>query len=280
MVIIILMASTFLLMACGGGTTEDNKVIRIGNAPYDYEVPVLEITRQIAEEEGYEVEVVEGDVGFMFMSLSQDDIDIWPGVWLPSIHETYQEQYQDDYELGSEIFGEADIGWVVPEYLEDINSIEDIKGNEDLFDGKMIGLEPGAGMMQVSEEIIEGYDLELDLISGSMGSMMAEADYAITHEEPIIFLGWRPHTMMRNYDLKFLEDPKGYWELDGEYWGIRLGLEEDAPEIYSFVTNFKMSIDDTEEFLYGYQEAGEEVEELASEWIEKNRSDINNWLGR
>ena len=86
--------------------------------------------------------------------------------------------------------------------------------------------------------------------------------------------------MMRNYDLKFLEDPKGYWDLGGEFWGIRHGFEEDAPVIYSLVKNFKMSIDETEEFLFAYQEDGKDIEELAREWIENNRDDINNWLGK
>lgn len=278
--LIILMVSIFFIGGCSGGNAEEGKIIKIGKAPYDYEVPFVEITKQIAEEEGYEVQIVEGEVGFMFMGLVEGDIDIWSGIWLPAIHETYHEKYKDDYELGSEIFTDAHTGWVVPKFLEEINSIEDIKGNEDLFNGKLTGFEPGSGMMLLSEEVIEGYDLDLEVVSGSMASMMAEVDYSIQQEEPIVFLGWRPHIMMRNYDLKFLEDPKGYWDLDGEFWGIRHGFEEDAPDIYSLVKNFKMSIDETEEFLFAYQEDGKDIEELAREWIENNRDDINNWLGK
>ena len=275
----ILIISTLPALGCAGGGEEakKDKVIKIGHAPYDYEVPVIEITKQIAAEKGYEVDVVEGDIGFMFLSLVQGDIDIWPGIWLPSIHKSYQEKYKDQYELGSAIFEDAPIGWGVPKYV-DVDSTADLKGNESAVDGKLVGFEPGSGMMLVSEKIIEGYDLDIDLVPGTLSAMMAEVDYSIEHEEPILFLAWRPHTMMRKYDIKILDDPKGYWEYDTEYWGIREGFKDKSSEIYNFVNNFEMSIDETEEFLYAYQEQDKDVEDLAKSWIEDNRSKIDSWL--
>ncbi len=274
----LVITSSLIIVGCSG-KGDANKVLKIGQAPYDYEVPFVEIMKQVATEEGYDVEIVKGDVGFMFMSLDQGDIDIWSGVWLPSIHESYQEKYEGKYELGSAIFEDAPVGWVVPGHM-DIDSIADLKGNEDLVNNKLVGIEPGSGMMGLSKEVIDGYDLDMEIISGTMASMMAEVEYAVSQEEPIVFLGWRPHIMMRKYDGKVLKDPKGYWELDSELWGMRLGLEETAPDIHNYCNNFKMSLDETEQFLYDYQEGGKEIEDLAAEWIEENRSQIDSWLGK
>ena len=267
-----------LIAGCSNtNDTGQDRVIKLGHAPYDYEVPIIEITKQIADERGYQVEVLEGDIGFMFMSLVQGDIDAWPGVWLPSIHRTYQEKYGDQYELGSAIFTDAPVGWVVPKYVE-IDSIADLQGNEDLVGGKLVGFEPGSGMMLVSEEVVDGYDLNIEILSGTMASMMAEVDYAIKQQQPILFLGWRPHTMMVKYDVKVLDDPKGYWEKDSELWGIRKGFQDKAPDMYNFFKNFKMSLDDTEEFLYAYQEEGKDVKALAKAWIDEHRTEINSWF--
>ena len=274
-VAVVLIAAVFF-MGCGL-LADDDTVIKVGHAPYDYEEPMIEVFTQIAEEQGYTVDVVEGDIGFMFMSLAQGDIDVWPGIWLPSIHRSYHEERGDDYELGSAIFEDAPVGWAVPTYVE-ADSIADLVGNEDLVDGELTGFEPGSGMMLVSEEIVEGYGLDLEVVPGSMASMMSEVEYATQQEEPILFLGWRPHVMFRNYDIKMLEDPEGYWEQDDYFWGVAEGFDERAPEMYRFVNNFKMSIDDTEDFLYGYQEAGEDLSDLAAQWIEDNRSDIDAWL--
>lgn len=276
--IIIFIVGALLLVGCAAGDAED-KVIKIGKAPYDYEEPVLEVTKLIAAELGYEVEVVEGDVGFMFLALRQGDIDIWPGIWLPAIHRSYQEDFGDDYELGSAIFRDAPTGWVVPQYVE-ADTIDDLVDNEDIVNKKLIGLEPGAGMMLVSEETIEGYGLEIELVSGSMAAMLAEVDYAVTNGEPILFLGWRPHTMFTNYDLKVLEDTEGYWEIDSYYWGIRHGFAGSAPEIYDLVKNFEMSIDDNESFIYELEKNNADIEVLAQQWIDEHRADIDAWLGK
>ncbi|MBU9723510.1 MULTISPECIES: glycine betaine ABC transporter substrate-binding protein [Bacillaceae] len=279
-----LIISASLLGACGAadndegnnGATGNGTVITIGNAPYDYETPPIEITKLIAEEFGYEVQVMEGDIAFMFLSLTQDDIDIWPGIW-PGIHRTYKEQFEGDYEVGSTIFDDAPTGWAVPTYVE-VDTIGELVGNEDAVNGKLIGFEPGSGMMLTTEEVVEAHGLDLEVVSGTMASMMAEVDYAISQEEPILFLGWRPHTMFRNYDLKILEDEEGYWGTDGFQWGISNDFKDKAPEIYNLVTNFEMSIEDVEEYLYNNQDEGKDVTELAQQWIDDNRSDIDAWL--
>ncbi len=272
---VFLIASLAVLGGCGEA---DQDRIVLGHAPYDYEVPAIEITKIIAEELGYEVEVLEGDIGFMFLSLTQGDIDLWPtGIWLPSIHSSYHEQYGDQYELGSAVFESAPLGWAVPQYV-DIDSVEDIKGNEELFDNRIYALEPGTGMTLTTEEMIEAYELDLEVMHGSMAAMMSEVDYAFSQEEPIMFLAWRPHTMMRNYDIKILDEDRGFWEYDDAFIGIALGFQDKSPELYNFAKNFQMSIEETEAFLVGYQEEGRDVEELAAEWIEANREDIDRWL--
>lgn len=277
----ILLAMAGVISGCSDGDDTTNegekKVIKIGHAPYDYEEPPLEVTKLIAEEQGYEVEVVEGDVGFMFLALQEGDIDIWPGLWLPSIHRSYQEDFEGEYIQGSAIFEDAPTGLVAPEYV-DIETAEDLVGNEDLVDNKIVGFEPGSGMMIAAEELIEGYDLDMELISGTVASMMAEVDYAISHEEPILFIGWRPHAMFQKYDLKNIDDPRGYYEYDSYYWAINEDFEEKAPDMYNYVMNFKQSIDDNEEFLMGIETGEKDIEEMAKDWIEENRSDIDEWL--
>lgn len=266
-----------LISGCGGSSNDKaDKVIKIGKAPYDYEEPPLEITRIIAEEQGYDVEVVEGDVGFMFLSLVEGDIDIWPGVWLPSLHASYHEKHEDDYELGNVIYQSALSGLVVPEYTE-IDSINDLKGNEDMFNNKIIGIEPGSGLMLRAEAFIEDYDLDFELVSGSTSSMLAEVDYATTHEEPILFLGWRPHAMFMKYDLKGLEDPDAYFNRDYFQWGVNKDFKEKAPDMYNYVNNFSMDVEDMESFLYSIEE-GQSLDDLVAEWIEDNRSNIDDWL--
>lgn len=134
--------------------------------------------------------------------------------------------------------------------------------------------------MIVAQELIDGYGLDMELVSGTMASMLAEVDYAISQEEPILFIGWRPHTMFQKYDLKNIDDPEGYYEYDSYYWAIHNEFEEKAPDLFNYVMNFKQSIDENEEFLVGKEEEGLSMEEMAAEWIKENRSQIDGWLGK
>lgn len=266
----------FLVAGCDLVDSDKDQVIVIGNAPFDYEIPKIEVARAVAIEKGYKVEILAGDIAFMFLAIVEGDTDIWPGIWLPSIHATYHQEYGEQYELSNPIYKDAPLGWVVPKYV-DADSIADLVGNEDAVGGRLVGFDPGSGMMLVSQEIIDGYGLDLELVPGSYSTMMAEADEAMRNNEPVLFLGWRPDVMFRNYDIKLLDDPLGYWVYDSAYWAIGLGFKEKAPDMYKFIKNFEMSIEDIEAFLFAIEE-GRDAEELAREWIEDNRALVDSWF--
>lgn len=133
--------------------------------------------------------------------------------------------------------------------------------------------------MKVSREIIQDYNLDLDLAAGTVPSMMDRADEAFQDNKPILFLGLRPHSMFREYSLKMLDDPKGYWAADTYYLGTSDVLKDKAPDLYDWSQNFKLSLDDAENLMFGYQQAGTSIEELARAWIDGNRSKLDAWLG-
>lgn len=272
------------LTACGDqndqeGTEDSSKkeVIKIGTAPYDYEKPTVEITKKIAEEQGYEVEIVEGEIGFLYLELAERNIDIWPGVFLPTLHATYHEDFEGQYEQGNVIYQSKLSGLGVPEYSE-IESIHDLKGNEHLFDHKIYGYEPGAGLMKRVENFIEEYDLDFELVSGTVPSLLSELDYALTHEEEILFLAWRPHPKFVKYDIRGLENLDDFFSRDYLQWGVSKDFADKAPEMYEFVNNYEMDVEVMEEFLYAMEE-GEDVSDLVDEWMDENRSVLDEWLG-
>ncbi|MBU8907403.1 glycine betaine ABC transporter substrate-binding protein [Desertibacillus haloalkaliphilus] len=280
----IVIVSVLISSGCGPADTDeqdgevaesDNPTITLGQVPYQQAWVPLAIIENVANELGYPTERTEGDVGVMFLGLSRGDIDVYADIWLPNLHSTYADRYEDTIDLIGTLYEDAPVGWAVPTYV-DIDSIEDLSGNEELFGGEVIGIEPGAGMMPTSEEVLEEYDLDLNLISGSTEAMLAAVLRATNNEEPVVFLAWRPHTMFQLFDIKMLDDPRGIWETDDVMTGVNENFQEKAPDLYSFLEDFEISLEDVEDLMLRMED--EDLNMIAQEWIDENRSQIEEWI--
>src|SRR5690625_2910727 len=148
-------------------------------------------------------------------------------------------------------------------------------------DYTITGIEPGAGISVTTEKAIEEYDnlqgWEVEL--SSTAAMMAELDSAIENEEPIIVTGWNPHWMFAKYpDLKYLDDPKGiYGGEEGINTLTKVGFEEENPEAFKLLSQFKWDVEDMEDIMYEAEETGEEVEEVAKRWVAENEEKVASW---
>ncbi|MCG7335657.1 glycine/betaine ABC transporter [Sporosarcina sp. ACRSM] len=143
---------------------------------------------------------------------------------------------------------------------------------------KITGIDPGAGLMETTEKAIEEYELtDWDLVSGSGAAMTAALKKAYDKEDPIIVTGWTPHWKFAEFDLKFLEDPKGVYGGEEQIRSIgRLGLAEDMPEAHQILSNFHWSQDDMGSVMIAIQN-GEKEEVAAQNWIDANEEKVAEW---
>lgn len=146
------------------------------------------------------------------------------------------------------------------------------------LDYKITGIDPGAGIMEATERAMKDYELdEWDLVTGSSAAMTASLKKAYDAEEPIVVTGWTPHWKFAEYDLKYLEDPKGSYGGEEEIHTIgRTGLQEDMPEAHQVLSNFNWSEDDMGEVMIAIQE-GEKAEVAAQTWVDANAEKIATW---
>lgn len=148
----------------------------------------------------------------------------------------------------------------------------------DSVDYKIIGIDPGAGLMKATAKVIEDYALEdWTLIEGSSAAMTAALKKAYDKEEPVIVTGWTPHWMFASYDLKYLEDPKGVFGEDENIHTIaRNGLKDDHPEAYQVLDQFVWTPDDMNVVMNSIVN-GEEPEAAAAKWVEDNADLVAEW---
>lgn len=285
--VLILMLSLTLVVGCGNaddeeatGNEESAGKVELGYVEWATEISSTNVVKAVLQEKmGYEVGMTSVSSAAMWQGLAQGDIDAMVAAWLPVTHGDHFEALGDKLiDLGPNL-DETRIGLVVPTYVE-IDSIEEMNEAADKFDGRIIGIDPGAGVMNKTEEAVEAYGLDnIEIVEGSGATMTAALADAINNEEWVAVTGWSPHWKFGRWDLKYLEDPKNvYGEGEKIHTCVRMGLEEDMAEVYAFLDKFHWDTEDMEQVMTWNEEDGADPYENAKRWVEENEDKVNAWL--
>lgn len=273
-----LLAGAGVAVSTAAQAEEEKGTVNLAYVEWSSEVASTNVMAAVLEQAGYEVDLTSLSAAAMFQALSTGDADAIVAAWLPTTHADYMERLGDSIEdLGPNLDG-TKLGLVVPAYT-DVGSIADLNDNADSFNGEIIGIDPGAGLMALSEEVVDTYDLELNLRSGSGATMTASLASAINNEEDIVVTGWTPHWMFARFDLKYLEDPENvYGGAEQIHTAVRQGLEDDMPEVYAILDAFEWTPEQMGEVMLLNQEDGSDPYENAKQWVEDNQDVVAEWL--
>ncbi|WP_137389389.1 glycine betaine ABC transporter substrate-binding protein [Rhodoligotrophos defluvii] len=272
-------AGLALATMVAGGPAAALEDVTIAYVEWSDAVVATNIIKTVLEQEGYNVKTVPLSAAAMWQAVASGEADAMVAAWLPATHQAYFEKLKDQVvDLGPNVTG-AKIGWAVPTYVEDVNSMEDLKNKAAEFKGQVIGIDPGAGLMKASEKAIQEYDLPLKLIEGSDATMVAALKDAYNRKEPIIVTTWTPHWMHSSFDLKYLEDPKGVFGSEETVnTVVRKGLKEDDPKLYAILDNFALSLDQEQAVMLENEQPGANPAETAKKWVEANKSTVESWV--
>ena len=279
----IAMLTVGLVAGCGPSKKDaaqpnENKTVNIGYVNWAEDVAISNVWKVLLEEKGYKVNLKSLEVAPLFVGLSKGDLDVFMDTWLPTTHKTYWDKYQDKLDdYGVWYTGECKMGLVVPKYV-DLKSIEDLKANKAKFDGKITGIDPGAGIMTATKKANEDYGLGYEVVQSSEAAMLTALDKAYRDKKTIVITGWSPHWMFTKYELKYLEDPKKtFGEVEQAHIVANKAFTTKNPEVVKMLKTFKMDekqAGDLETLING----GMEPEVAAKKWINDNRALVDSWM--
>lgn len=256
------------------------KTVRIAYVEWPCTVASSNLVKAAIEDRlGHKVDLIPVTAAIMWQSVALGEADACVSAWLPTTHAAYYNSTKDKLDDLGPIVGGARLGWVVPDYVN-IASIADLPGNEAKFDGKIYGIDPGAGLMQLSEQAFKDYDLKgFTLMEGSDAIMVAALADAIKNKRWVVVTGWSPHWMFGRWPLKYLDDPKK--SLGGEeaiHAIARKGLKDDMPDVYTFLDNFSYTSTVQLEKLMAINETNGKPLENARAFIKENPEQAAAWL--
>lgn len=275
-------AALVLTAGCTGdaGTQpSEQKSISIGYVLWDSEIASTNVIKQVFEKAGYEVTITAVDAAPLYQAVASGDVDCTVSAWLPRTQKSYMDEFGDQLDLVGKNLEGAKIGLVVPAYVT-IDSIEEMNSVKDRFEGKIVGIDAGAGVMKTTEDAVEAYGLDYDIVYSSSAGMASALKKAVDREEWVVVTGWTPHWKFARWDLKYLEDPKGIYG-DEEYIGTlaRTGLAADDPEAYAILKRFSWTPEDMGSVMLDIED-GMSHEDAAQKWIDAHPDQVNAWLGK
>ncbi len=272
------MAAVAAIALTAGTAEAQGKKVKLAYVEWSDAVVATNILKIALEKKGYEVTITPLAAAAMWQAVATSQADAMVAAWLPATHASYYERLKDQVDLiGPNVTG-AKIGWAVPKTSE-LKSIEDLKTKGALVGNKVIGIDPGAGLMKASDKAIQTYGLPVRLVDGTDATMTAALKDAMDKKENIVVTTWTPHWMFGRWELKYLEDPKGVFGGEETVNTVaRKGLKTDMPEVHAILSKFKLSLDDEQKVMLWNEEKGAKPAETAAKWVKENDAKVAAWL--
>lgn len=276
------------LTACGddggdtaGGGEGGEITIGVFNG-WEEGIAASELWAYVLEEEGYEVNLEYADPAPVYSGLSTNDYNVTLDTWLPVTHADYVEEYSEDISNLGSWNEESSLHLAVNEDAP-IDSIEELADNADEFNNEIIGIDPGAGITQLTEsEVIPTYGLEdMEYTTSGTPAMLQELESATEAGENIVVTLWRPHWAYEAYPVKDLEDPEGALG-DAESLNVTASKEwaedEANAEVVGWLENFEMDSEtlySLENDMFNENPDADDYRPIVEEWAAENQEYVD-----
>ncbi|MFE2519174.1 ABC transporter permease/substrate binding protein [Streptomyces mirabilis] len=254
---------------------ETKRPLDVAWFPWDEDVAVSYLWKNVLARRGYTLNLKQMDVGPVYTGLASGDLDLNFDAWLPYAQSNYWDQHKNDLRDLGTWYRPTSLEIAVPSYVKDVKSLADLKGKAGTFGGRIIGIEPGTGEMNLLKtKVLPGYglDKEYKVVDGSTPAMLAELKRAYAKKQPVAVVLWSPHWAYSEYKLTKLADDK---KLFGEGNTIRTisskKFPEQYPQLTKWIKNFRMSESELGTLESEIKQRGQGHEEAAvAAWLKEH----------
>ncbi len=279
-----LLGATFLAIA-GQAFAEGCDEISFSDVGWTDITVTTSATKHVLEALGYSVELQVLAVPVTFAALESDDVDVFLGNWMPAQAAAIQ-PYLDsgEIEVAAENLTGTQYTLAVPTYAYDagLKTYADINTFREQLDGKIYGIEPGnegnGYLVSLTEK--NTYGLEgFEVVESSEQGMLAQVRRAYDDKEPVVFLGWAPHPMNANFDIKYLTGGEDFFGGAGVVNTVtRKGYSAECPNVGKLLTNLKFDLPMENMIMGQILDGGMDADDATMDWIKANKDTVLAWV--
>lgn len=243
--------SSLALTGCGssGGSSSggsSDKKITIGYIDgWTDGTSTAYLYKNLLQKKGYQVEIKTlSDNAPAYTALANGDIDLLSSAWPERTQKSYMDKYGSQIADLDTWYKGASLFLAVPK-SSPIKSISDLPKNAGQLQGKIIGIEPGAGLTKVTKtSVMPKYGLtkSFKLITSSTTAMLAELKNDIGSKKPVVVTLWKPFWANQSFPVRPLADPKkAFGPAEGLHTLGRKDFAQDQPAAANMIKHFHMT---------------------------------------
>lgn len=253
-----------------------DKTITMGTLSWDDLTPITAVTKKVLEDAGYTVKVTQfAEWGIAFAALSKGDVQLLASQ-VNYISADHWDKNKSRLEKISPVSHGLYQSLAVPKYVP-ITSIDELNANADKFGNKIVGIEPGAGLMRDAAAAVKAYGLKPKLVEGSTAAMSAALKSATDRKEWVVATVWEPSEFMKKYDLKFLKDPKGVFPgAQTYYWIANKGFSAKNPQARELIAGVYLPLEDNNDINLALG-SGKKLDEVMKDWYASHADLMKRW---
>jgi glycine betaine/proline transport system substrate-binding protein len=237
---------------------------------------------------GYEPKTTLLSVPVSFASMKSRNIDVYLGNWMPAQTRARRPYIEDgSIEIVRQNLSGAKYTLAVPAYAyaAGLKDFADIARFGAALNHTIYGIEAGSDgnqhiltMIQRNEYGLGGFHL----VDSSEQGMLAQVARAYAAKLPIVFLGWQPHPMNLQFDLRYLSG--GDATFGPDYGGAvvltlaRGGFVRECPNLGRLLSNLEFTITDESQIMKLIINDHETAESAAGAWLNSHPASTERWL--
>lgn len=221
-----------------------------------------------------------------YMSLKNNDMDVFQGNWRPFQDAQYKSYFEDGSVevLGTNLEG-AKFTLAVPKYVADagIKDFADLSSHGEQFERKIYALEPGSNTILLDMIAAKRHNLvDWEVVESSEAGMLTQVKKAVQEKQWIVFLGWEPHPMNLNYELSYLTG--GDVEFGPNFGGAivrtiaRKGYANACPNVAKLFANLVFNMEYENHGMQLILDEGKDPATAAREMMSRNPQMLEKWL--
>jgi glycine betaine/proline transport system substrate-binding protein len=226
----------------------------------------------------------------MFNSLAENERDAFLGLWLPTQKSMIEKHVKSGkIDIVALNLDGAKYTLAVPKFVYDqgVKSFADLDDYKDKFGGTILGIESGNDGNQIIKDMIadDAYGLgDWKLLPSSEAGMLTQVKKNTEDKDWSVFLGWEPHPMNRNMNIRYLAGGADYWGPNKGgakvYTITRQGYAWECPNVGQLLANYTFTLEEQNTLGHYVQNKKMSYLEAGKKLIKDNPEILDRWFDR